>query len=257
VNAPTPAPRVNRRVFATFAGLLTAFVLAVIAWDVWLYARTGDGSETISWSVVLVTAANPGLAFLFGFVTGGLVCGLASHFWFGLPSPRAVVRLAELEAQRDSERAERIKAQETIQALFDHGADEDAWPPGTHYVDALGPFVAGLRARLADLEAGIRHVVTREADDICWMDAYTSLAHLVGLTFDPLLIPADRMLANCGRFVADLHAGRPYGVDRLTEELGRLRGRVAELEAEVARLREPAGERRPEPPGLTWETYNR
>jgi hypothetical protein len=101
VSAPAsnPVPRVNRRVFGAFAALLVLFVLAVIGWDVWLYARTGDGSETISWSVALMTAENPGLAFLFGLVTGGLVCGLAAHFWFGLPSLRADARLAELEAE--------------------------------------------------------------------------------------------------------------------------------------------------------------
>jgi hypothetical protein len=210
MTAPAPVPRVNRQVFGVFAGLLALFVLAVIGWDVWLYARTGDGSETISWSVALLAVSDPLVTHAFVLAVGLVVGGLLVHFvGFRMPSPGEVA-----EQER-------------------------------------------LRTRLADLEAGIRHVVTREADDLCWMDAYTSLAHLVGLTFDPLLIPADRMLANCGRFVADLHAGRPYGVDRLTEELERLRGKVAELEAENARLRGPVGDGRPEPPGLTWERYNR
>jgi hypothetical protein len=212
VSAPAsnPVPRVNRRVFGAFAGLLTAFVLAIIGWDVWLYSRTGDGSETISWSVALLAASDPLVTHAFVLAVGLVVGGLLVHFFhLRLPSPAEV--------------AERER----------------------------------LRARVADLEAGIRHVVTREADNICWMDAYTSLAHLVGLTFDPLLIPADRMLANCHRFVADLHAGRPYGADRLTEGLRWLQARVAELDAENARRRGPASEGRPEPPGLTWERYNR
>lgn len=36
-------------------------------------------------------------------------------------------------------------------------------------------------ARVAELEEAIRWVVTQQADDLCWMDAYVRLGKLVGV----------------------------------------------------------------------------
>lgn len=36
-----------------------------------------------------------------------------------------------------------------IQEVLGNGADEQAWPPGTHYADALGPYVDSLHAEIA------------------------------------------------------------------------------------------------------------
>lgn len=66
---------------------------------------------------------------------------------------RAEAEVGRLRAELDAERAERIRALIAIQAVLGNGADEDAWPPGTHYADALGPFVEGLRVRVGELEA--------------------------------------------------------------------------------------------------------
>ena len=64
--------------------------------------------------------------------------------------------------------------------------------------------------RLRDLEAAVRRVVTQRADAICWRDAYTDLARLVGVEFLPELIcDREKMLANCRAFVDSLHGG-PY-----------------------------------------------
>jgi hypothetical protein len=76
----------NRRVFWLFWGVLALVVLAFAAWDVVLAERLG-GEGTISWSVALLTAANPFLAFVIGHVSGALVWGLAAHFWTTMPRP--------------------------------------------------------------------------------------------------------------------------------------------------------------------------
>ncbi len=70
--------------------------------------------------------------------------------------------------------------------------------------------------RVAQLEAAIIKVVTQQADDLCWMDVYTELAHLVGRSFDPLLLPVEQMDKQCQRFVRSLHAGCPYQTDCTT-----------------------------------------
>lgn len=58
-----------------------------------------------------------------------------------------------------------------------------------------------LLAELYDLKNAITKIVTQRLDDICWRDIYTELAGLVGVEFDPDLLPRDQMLANCERFI--------------------------------------------------------
>jgi uncharacterized membrane protein YciS (DUF1049 family) len=102
VSAPAsnPVPRVNRRVFGAFAALLVLFVLAIIGWDMWLYSRTGDGSETISWSVALLAASDPLVTHAFVLAVGLVVGGLLVHFFhFRLPSPVEVAERERLRAE--------------------------------------------------------------------------------------------------------------------------------------------------------------
>jgi hypothetical protein len=94
----------NRLVFWAFWGVLALVVLAFAAWDVVLAERLG-GEGTISWSVALLTAANPFLAFVIGHVSGALVWGLAAHFWTTMRSPADEAKLADLEAENARLRA--------------------------------------------------------------------------------------------------------------------------------------------------------
>jgi hypothetical protein len=96
----TPVPRVNRLVFGTFAGLLAAFVLAIAAWDAYLYARTGNGSETISWSVALLAASDPLVIHIFVLAVGLVVGGLLVHFFGGRQlNPAEWAELERLRAE--------------------------------------------------------------------------------------------------------------------------------------------------------------
>jgi hypothetical protein len=95
-----PVPLVNRLVFGAFAGLLVAFILTVIAWDVWLYARTGDGSETISWSIALLAASDPLVTYAFVLAMGLVVGGLLVHFFGGRQlNPAEWAELERLRAE--------------------------------------------------------------------------------------------------------------------------------------------------------------
>jgi hypothetical protein len=64
--------------------------------------------------------------------------------------------------------------------------------------------------RLMALDGAVRRIIALEADDVCWRDAYTDLAKLVGVDYCPQLICDDeKMLANCGMFIRSLKGG-PY-----------------------------------------------
>ncbi len=67
--------------------------------------------------------------------------------------------------------------------------------------------------REQDLEAACRYTLAQEFDDICWLDFYTKIAKILGVDFDPKLLPRDRFLGNCGRFYDSMAAGRPYQRD--------------------------------------------
>jgi hypothetical protein len=71
--------------------------------------------------------------------------------------------------------------------------------------------------REKELEDAIRWVVTQQADDLCWMDAYTKLAALVGVKFDPKMLPKEVMLRRCDRYIDSLLEGCPYATDEFTE----------------------------------------
>jgi hypothetical protein len=72
-------------------------------------------------------------------------------------------------------------------------------------VDAMAAW-----ARVRELEDHIRDVVLQQGDDLCWMDVYTKLAGLVGVQFDPTLLPDEQMLTNCKRFITSLRTGGRY-----------------------------------------------
>lgn len=69
--------------------------------------------------------------------------------------------------------------------------------------------IEDLTARIVELETAIRKVVTQRGDDICWRDAYTDLAKLVGIDFCPELIcDPEKHLANCCMFIGSLRTGK-------------------------------------------------
>lgn len=90
--------------------------------------------------------------------------------------------------------------------------------------------VRGLAARVVELEEAIRWVVTQQADDLCWMDAYVRLGKLVGveITLEQLaMLPKAKMLDNCERFICHLQTGVGYKPEGLAEENERLRKELA------------------------------
>lgn len=64
--------------------------------------------------------------------------------------------------------------------------------------------------RLELIKSTIRRIVTERYDDICWMDVYKELAAFVGIEFDPKMLPRERMLKNCERFVDSLLTDTEY-----------------------------------------------
>lgn len=87
------------------------------------------------------------------------------------------------------------------------------------------------------LYLAVVRVVTQRLDDICWRDAYTDLATLVGVEFTPDLLPRDAFLANCARFQDSLASGACYVAPVITEEeTAELRAENAALRVEIGRL---------------------
>jgi hypothetical protein len=74
-----------------------------------------------------------------------------------------------------------------------------------------------------EMKEAILDVLSQEIDHICWMDIYTKLAKVVGVPFDPTLVPRPIFEKNCQRFTESIYSGQPYAVDKMTEELERLR----------------------------------
>jgi hypothetical protein len=71
--------------------------------------------------------------------------------------------------------------------------------------------------RITELEDAIRYVVTQKFDDVCWLDVYVRLAKLVGLDYNPLLLPREQFLHQCGHYYDCLAAGKVYESDEITK----------------------------------------
>jgi len=89
----------NRLVLAAFLGTIAATTAAIVAWDVWLASQAPDQELTISWSMALL-ARSPIAIFALGHASGGLLWGLAAHFWFGMMPPDQWEELKRLRAER-------------------------------------------------------------------------------------------------------------------------------------------------------------
>jgi hypothetical protein len=70
--------------------------------------------------------------------------------------------------------------------------------------------------RIAELEDAIRYVVRQKFDDVCWLDVYVKLGKLVGIEYDPLLLPREQFVRQCGHFYDCLASGESYKTDELT-----------------------------------------
>lgn len=71
--------------------------------------------------------------------------------------------------------------------------------------------------RVTELEDAIRYVVTQKFDDVCWLDVYVMLGKLVGIEYDPLLLPKKQFLHQCDHFYDCLAAGKVYETDEVTK----------------------------------------
>ncbi len=97
-------------------------------------------------------------------------------------------------------------------------------------VDLYGT-VLDLRLKLSQAQSdlmqvteAIRYVVTQQADDVCWMDAYVKLGKFVGVdvTLESLkLLPKAVMMKNCDHFVDCLQLGVPYKAPEIEHEVER------------------------------------
>lgn len=65
--------------------------------------------------------------------------------------------------------------------------------------------------RLRKLEAIVKEALSQQGDDVCWRDIYNAeVAAMVGVDFDPELLPEDEFLGNCSHFYDCLKGGKPY-----------------------------------------------
>lgn len=113
----------------------------------------------------------------------------------------------------------------------------------------MNPIIAGLRRRVAELEAAIRTHRDQRGDDRCWMDDET-LYRVLPEGYSPPERDSAVELERCKQYIECRHnPGTEYvSPQRRIEELetevcsaagsiSRMAGRTAELEAEVERLR--------------------
>ncbi len=90
--------------------------------------------------------------------------------------------------------------------------------------------IQDLEDQIAAMKDAIRWVVTQQADDLCWMDAYVRLGKFVGveITLEQLkMLPKGKMLTNCDHYITCLQNGIDYKAEGLAEENERLRKELA------------------------------
>lgn len=66
-----------------------------------------------------------------------------------------------LQAENNRINADLIPAQSAIQEIFLNGADQENWPPGTAYYDAIGPYVERLQAENAGQSALLQRIASK------------------------------------------------------------------------------------------------
>ena len=108
----------------------------------------------------------------------------------------------------------RTIAMVTQMAMAEFGGTWEASPEVKQYmtVPAASTMLKDeLVIEVERLRAAIRNVVTQRADALCWRDAYTDLAGLVGIQFCPQLIAdPEQFAANCKHFDTSLRTGGKY-----------------------------------------------
>jgi len=58
------------------------------------------------------------------------------------------------------------------------------------------------------LEAACRKMLAQEFDDVCWLDVYREIGVLLGIPYDPKLLPKEKFLGNCSRYFDCMAAGK-------------------------------------------------
>ncbi len=76
---------------------------------------------------------------------------------------------------------------------------------------------ADKQAKLERLAAVVRTALAQNFDDICWRDLYVEMGELVGVKFDPKLLPRDQFLHNCSYFYDCLAKGKSYDTPDVVE----------------------------------------
>jgi hypothetical protein len=132
--------------------------------------------------------------------------------------PRTTTKHYIVAATRPREAASLVE--DEVRESYEGNSDIAYWNVAGYPVEVLQPIEwtengisilnEGWLARILELEAAIKKVITQTGDDLCWMDIYKELASLVGIEFEPEMLPREQMLANCTRFVDSLLTGTAY-----------------------------------------------
>lgn len=65
----------------------------------------------------------------------------------------------------------------------------------------------------AKLEAVCRKALAQEFDDVCWLDLYKEIGVVLGVPYDPKLLPKLTHMSNCSRYFDCMKDGKPYATD--------------------------------------------
>jgi hypothetical protein len=134
--------------------------------------------------------------------------------------PAAIVLTKEVSDQVRAHLRESLDRQFASKAPLTMTFDPGIGPMPTFGGDAreamladLGTTVRADLDRLATITEKVKDALACQRDDTCWMDICHALADVVGVPFDPKMLPRERMLGNCAHYVDCLLAGHPYVPD--------------------------------------------
>jgi len=90
--------KINWLVLGIFFGLMVLFMFGITVWDMYLSTYYAS-SATISWSMTLLAKEYPFLVFMIGVACGGILFGLAAHFWANQDLPADWTELLKLREE--------------------------------------------------------------------------------------------------------------------------------------------------------------
>ena len=107
--------KINWLVLGVFFSLMALFVLSIAIWDIYL-TNHDTSNATISWSMTLLSRDYPFLVFMIGVTCGGVLFGLAAHFWANQDAPADWTELLKLREENIALR-EKLKSNSNDTAI--------------------------------------------------------------------------------------------------------------------------------------------